>query len=170
MRVARWQVTDPEGWTDVGLAVGGGAPGSYVFIARPRVRTFYRFSFAATDAYAGTLQTVSLLPRLRSLGAPRAPSRVSRGRVFAVGGLVKPRLASGARDIRVQCYLKSGSRWQLRKTVRATNRAYSSYTRYSVRLRLAAAGTWRLRALYPGSGLLAPFAPTRSGYRETVVR
>ena len=141
-----------------------------MFVARPRVRTYYRFSLVATDIYAETLRTVSLLPRLRSLGAPRLPSRISRSRPFTVAGLVKPRLASGARDIRIQCYLRSGSRWQLRKTVRATNRAYSSYTRYSVRLRLGAAGTWRLRAFYPGSGLLSPFAPTRSGYQETVVR
>jgi hypothetical protein len=170
LRVARWRVTDRDGWTDVGLATPGEAPGEYVFVARPSVRTYYRFRLAATGVHAGTLQTVSLLPRLRALGTPRLPSRLSRGRPFAVTGLVKPRLASGSGDIRVQCYLRSGSRWLLRKTVRATNRAYSSYTRYSVRLRLATAGTWRLRAFYPGSGLLAPFAATRSGHRRTVVR
>ena len=170
VRVARWRVTDPGVWTDVGLADGGGAPGSYRFVARPRVRTYYRFSLAATDVYARTLQSVSLLPRLRSLGAPRGPSWISRGRPFRVDGLAKPRLASGARDVRVQCYLRSGSRWLLKRTLRATSRAYSSYTRYSVRLRLATVGTWRLRAVYPGSGPLAPFAATRSGYRTTVVR
>ncbi len=170
VRVARWRVTDPEGWTDLGIAAAGGVPGEYAFVTRPRVRTYYRFSLLPTTVYAGTLQTTSLLPRLRALGRLRAPSRVPRSRYFTVHGFVKPHLTNGARVIRVQCFVKSGSRWVLKKTVKATNRAYSTYTKYRVRLRLTTRGSWRLRALYPGSALLSEFARTSSGYRATVVR
>ena len=170
VRVARWRVTDPAGWTDLGLSAPGVAPGEYTFVARSRVRTYYRFSLAATGTYAGTLQTASLVPRLRVLARPDVPARVRSGRYFTVSGLVRPQLANGARDIRVRCYLRSDSRWVLRKTVRATNHAYSSYTQYRVRLRLTTRGAWAVRALYPGSALLSPFARTTSGYRVTVVR
>jgi hypothetical protein len=170
VRVARWRVTDPAGWTDLGPAAAGGAPGEYTFVARPSVRTVYRFSLAATAVYAGTLQTTTLLPRLNALGRPHVPSRVSRGRGFTVYGFVRPHLADGGRDIRVLCYARSGSRWVLRKTVRATSRAYSTSTMYVVRLRLSTRGAWTLRARYPGSGLLSPFARTSSGFRRTVVR
>ncbi len=176
VRVSRWRVTDPEGWTDLGPAAAGGgeyasgAPGEYTFVVTPRVRTYYRFSLAATGVYAGAAQTTSLLPKLRAVGRPHLPSRVTRGRYFTAYGFVKPHLADRARDIRIQCFARSGSRWVLQKTVRATNHAYSSYTKYSVRLRLTTSGVWRLRALYPGSGLLSPFARTGSGYRDTAVR
>ena len=170
VRVARWRVTDTEKWTDLGPAAAGGAPGEYRFVAQPRVRTWYRFSVAATGVYAGTLQATSLVPRLRSLGRPVVPSRVVRGRQLTVYGFASPRLPDGAHDIRIQCFTRSGSGWVLVKTVAATNHARTGSTMYRARLRLTTSGAWRLRALYPGSGPLSRFARTGSGYRTTTVR
>ena len=170
VRVARWRVTDADGWTDLGPAAAGGAPGEYRFVAHPRVRTWYRFSLAATDVYAGTLQATTLVPRLRALGRPVVPSRVVRGRQLTVYGFASPRLADGAHDIRIQCFARSGSGWVLRKTVEATNHARSTSTMYKARLRLTTSGAWRLRALYPGVGPLSRFARTRSGYGAATVR
>ena len=170
VRVASWRVTDPERWTDLGPAAAAGTPGGYRFVARARVRTWYRFSLADTGVYEGSLQATSLAPRLRALGRPVVPSRVVRGRQLTVFGFVRPRLADGAHDIRIQCFARSGSGWVLRKTVEATNHARSTSTIYRARLRLTTSGTWRLRALYPGSGPLSRFARTGSGYRATTVR
>jgi hypothetical protein len=170
VRVARWRVTDSERWTDLGPAAAGAALGEYRFVARPGVRTWYRFSLVATAVYEGTLQATSLVPRLRALGRPVVPSRVKRGRQLTVYGFARPRLADGAHDIRIQCFVRSDSGWVLKKTVVATNHSRSTSTMYRARLSLTTSGSWRLRALYPGSGPLSRFARTGSGSRATTVR
>lgn len=167
--VSRWRVTDPDRWTSLGPCAAGDTPGTYTFVAGPIVRTYYRFSFATTGAYAGAAQTTSLLPKLKMLGTPVAPARVPRDRYFTVYGYVKPHLANGAHSIVVECYRWSGGRWVLKKTASATNHPYSSFTKYRARLRLTTRGTWRLRALYRETGPLSPFARTWSGYRAVHV-
>jgi hypothetical protein len=169
VRVACWRVTEPAEWTDVGLAAASATPGAYTFVARPTVRTYYRFSLAATGAYAGALRTTCLLPRLKELGTPACPSRVSRGSYVTVSGLVRPHLPKGARTIRIQCFFKAGSKRVLKRTVDARSNANASSTRYRVRIRFSASGAWELRALYPGSGPLSPFARQSSGYRAVRV-
>ena len=133
------------------------------------MRTWYRFSVAATGVYAGTLQATSLVPRLGSLGRPVVPSRVVRGRQLTVYGFASPGLPDGAHDIRIQCFTRSGSGWVLVKTVAATNHARTGSTMYRARLRLTTSGAWRLRALYPVRSTVTVRA-TGSGYRTTTVR
>jgi hypothetical protein len=53
--------------------------------------------------------------------------------------------------------------------VNARTNANASSTRYRVRIRFSASGAWELRALYPGSGPLSPFARQSSGYRAVRV-
>ena len=109
-----------------------------------------------------------------SVGTPRAPSKMSHSKSYAVYGYLKPRHTRGTYPVRIYRWKKSssGSWKRYGDPVKAKASDYSSngqlYSKYSVKMRLAKAGKWRLRAYAPAdSGHVATWS---SGYDYVTVK
>lgn len=102
------------------------------------------------------------------LTTPVAPSKVAAWSTFRVHGYVRPRRPVGSSTVVIKAYRFEDGRWVLRRSVRARNSDYSTYTRYSASLALPGSGParWRLVAYAPeGSG----YASTYSAFRYLTV-
>ena len=127
----------------------GVAPGAYEVVAMASVG-------------GSTTPPSSITIRTRpALGAPHCPASVLRGQKFAVYGTLKPHFTAGARSVKVTAYRYSSGKWRLYKSYMATNRNDGGYTRYSLALTLARAGTYRFKAFFAKTRL---WAATSSGY------
>jgi Fibronectin type III domain len=164
VQVLGWRVTDPEAWVSLGTATPGGEPGSYVYVVKPTVQTYYEFTFAGSGLNAASLGSVAVLTRLKLLGAPVSPSRVHAGHAFTVVGYAQPRLTRGEKMIRVLGYRRAKGKWILKKTWWTVNFNYHAYTRYRVSVKLPLRGAWRLCAAYSSTEMPAPFLPAVSGF------
>jgi hypothetical protein len=154
---------DGTAWARLGACTAGAVAGQYIFVVHPTGKTHYRLSFAALADYtASSSEPAVVTPRLQTLGTPSAPAKVRKGRAFAVSGVLKPHHTNGAHSVTIKCFLKSGGKWVLKKTVRTTNYALASYSTYRTRVTLTTAGTWRMCAYYAGGG---SYAATTSAYR-----
>lgn len=146
-------------WADVGapLTPDAGTSTYGVNIAAPKQKAKYRLEYAgdagAKLAAAQSL-AITVTPRVK-LGRVVAPKSVKKGRAFKAYGSLVPRHKSGSRSVRIKCYQKVSGKWRLRKTVRAINRDYRSYSRYSANLKLTSRGAWRLVARYDSTSKYA---------------
>ena len=119
---------------------------TYGATVRPIRRTKYRLVFASDGVHeAATSASVTVTPRVK-LGRPAAPKAVKKGKKFTAYGSLVPKHASRSKTIKIKCYQKKSGVWKLRKTIRATNRNYKTYSRYSARVALTAKGSWKLVA------------------------
>ncbi len=165
------RVTDAEGSGMAGLGIVldarlAGQPGWAVDVARaatddagrfrlsvrPGRPTDYRVRFeGAPGQLAATSGTVRVTPRA-ALSAPEPAGVVRRGVGFTVVGTLKPRYPEDDKVVRVTLWEKVGGTWVSRKTVLADNRDRdSATTRYSARLTIPTAGTWKITASVPRS-------------------
>lgn len=149
------------------LTVAGGA---YSFTVKPSRRTRYTATSMGTLAGYSMARTPgrTTVPKV-SLGRPSvADGAKRRNRAFSVWGSFKPRHTKGAKTVRIRCYhQRSDGKYVLRKTVRAVNSNYSTYTRYKVKVSLPYRGRWKLYAFAPEDGL---HAATQSTARTVTVR
>ncbi len=145
--------------------------GKYSWTFAPTKKTYYRAQFKgdATRA-ASTRITRTVLPE----GLPHQ----ALGQVDAVlrQELHLPRLpqakhAAGTKPVRIKAYRYSGGKYRYKKTYYAKAYDYRSggttYTKYSVKIKLPRTGRWRLKAYHPEDSLNAA---TYSGYKYVRVR
>lgn len=99
---------------------------------------------------------------------PVAPSMMSRTKSYTVYAELKPRHDAGTHPIRIYKYRFVSGKWKSSGYVSAKAADYSTYTRCSVKLRLATTGSWRLRAYAPADS--AHLAKWSSGYDYVKVK
>lgn len=120
--------------------------GSLSLLVTPIDKTWYRLHYAGDALHADSYSLIVVVTPRVFLSRPAAPGAARKGATFHVGGSLKPRHDAGAISVTIRCYRWIGGHWRLKKSVAALNVDYSTYTRYSVRLSLPAAGRWQIRA------------------------
>ncbi len=112
-----------------------------------RVFTFDAYSSSYVITFVVTPAPPKTAPDL--LSTPSVPKSVSRSAPFTVFGYLKPRHAPGY-VVRVYRWKRiSATRWKPYGYVKAPVSDYSTYSKYSVRLRLSERGVWKFRAYAP---------------------
>ncbi len=150
-RVTLQQAASQSGpWADTSLSATTAVDGTFKISVTPRSKTYYRarFTDSAWDYEASMSFTVAVTPRA-SIGTPRAPSRMAKGRTKVVYGYLKPRHSKGTYPVRIYKWRKVSGKWKRSGYVKAKASDYKSYTKYSAKVKLTRRGTWRLRAYHP---------------------
>lgn len=145
------------------------ASGAFTFTVNPKSKTFYRVAFSgdATHTSGGPTSAISLTPGA-SVGTVHAPSTMYRSRYYTVYGYLKPRHSNGTYPVRIYKYRYVGGHWKSYGYVKAKASNYSTYTKYSVKMRLPYAGKWYVRAYAPAdSGHVATWS---SGHDHVTAR
>lgn len=106
------------------------------------------------------------------LSTPSAPTSVKAKTSFSVSGYLQPKHKVGDKDVRLTFYRwdKSDREWDKVKTVRATNKASTTYptkTRYEARTSLPSKGSWKVVAHIDGD---ATHTEKTSGARKITVK
>lgn len=127
---------------------------------------YVRVAFEGDDRWAPGLSTAALVKPRASLGTPVAPSPMSTARAYTVHGSLGPAHTAGSAVGRLYCYRLESGRWILRRTFTITAYTSSGQGAYRASVRLASAGSWRMRAYHTDAG----HAPTYSGWRYVTVR
>jgi hypothetical protein len=70
------------------------------------------------------------------------------GRAQTVYGYLKPRHTKGTYPVRIYKYRYVGGVWKSYGYAKAKASNYSSYTKYTARVKLPSPGKWRLRAYH----------------------
>ena len=156
-------------YSDTPLTATTTLSGGFTFSVKPTTRTFYRVSFAGSSGHAASESAGSVYATPKpSVGAPKAASKMSHSKSYTVFGYLKPKHTSGSYPVRIYKYRKVSGKWKSSGYVKAKASNYSSYTKYSVKLKLTKAGKWRLRAYAPAdSGHATAWS---SGYDYVTVK
>ncbi len=137
-----------RGWTTVASLTTG----AFGFLETPVIptrATRYRVTYEGDATHAGvTSSPVTIAPMVK-LGMVSAPSKVKKGRSFAVSGSLTPRMKAGSKTVKIKCYLKKGGKWTLKKTSAAKNFNSGSASKYKASIKLGTKGSWRLVAYSP---------------------
>jgi hypothetical protein len=120
-----------------------------------RRRTWYRLRYAGDALNSPTTSPTAMIAPRVSLTRPSARTALSADVRFTSIGYLEPRHPAGQRTIRIKCYKKIGGVWRLKKTVRAVNLNYRTYTKYRARFALPSRGYWKLLAYHPSDALHA---------------
>ncbi len=125
--------------------------GSFSYKVNPNRKTFYRVTYSGrSGAYWGKVSSAIVVTPRASVGTPRARTTMSHSRYYTVYGFLKPKHASGSYPVRIYMWKKTSTgKWKRYGYVSARASDYSSFTKYSKRMRLPSAGKWRLRAYAP---------------------
>ena len=145
-----------------------GAAGAYSYKFGPTRKTYYRARFAGDSTRLASNQVSRVvLPRVY-LSRPKAASPMRYRKSYTVSGYLKPRHSSGTKPVRIMVYRRKAGRYVLQKRhYHATVKNYSTYSKYSVAIKLPYRGKWRLKAYHPTDSLNAS---TKSGYRYVTVK
>jgi hypothetical protein len=98
---------------------------------------------------------------------PIAPTTMSTAKSYSVYGYLKPRHTSGTSPVRIYKERYSNGKWYAYGYVSAKASNYSSYSKYSVSMRLTKTGRWRLRAYHADTGHAASWS---SGFDYVTVK
>lgn len=152
-----------------GVSAVTAADGSYSLRHVPRSKTYYRVRFAGQ---AGTLLEATSVVRAATPRAyvrtPIAPRTMRAGRASTVYGYLKPRHTAGTYPVRIYRYRYVGGKWKRYGYVKAKASSYSSYTKYTARVKLPYRGRWKLRAYHPADSSHA--ASWSGGFDYVTVR
>ena len=140
--------------------------GTYAYSVKPALKTTYRVRFFGDATFAPRSASRAVTPRAY-MGTPVAPSSAYHAKAFATYGYLKPRHTSGSYPVRIYKYRLVRGKWKSYGYVNARAYNYSSYTKFSVGMKLPYAGKWRLRAYHADSGHAARWS---SGYDYVTVR
>ncbi len=142
--------------------------GAYSASFGPTRKTYYRARYAGDSTRLASNQVSRVvLPRVY-LTRPKAASPMRYRKSYSVSGYLKPRHTSGTKPVRIMLYRRKGGHYVLQKKhYHATVKNYSTYSKYSVRIKLPYRGKWRLKAYHPTDSLNAS---TKSGYRYVTVK
>ena len=173
--VERWD-TALKTWVKVADATPGAVAGEYraTVSAYKGNRTTFQMRFAGDTFNTGSDSADRAIRPKVSLGTPKAPSRMSRTKSYTVYGYLKPQHAAKSYPVRVYKWRKiSRTKWKSYGYVKAVASNYKDpktgaiYTKYSAKMRLSRAGTWKLQARTLKDDL---HAATSSGYDYVKVR
>lgn len=124
----------------------------------------------ARDA-VGNERTVSVNSTKRvkaTLGRPGLKTTsLVRGRTYTASGILKPRHTAGTKPVKVYAYRYVKGKYRYYKSFSATASNYSTYSKYSTKVKLPYRGKWRLRAYHPAD---TKHLATYSTYRYVSVR
>jgi len=158
--------TNGKTWKTVTTRVTD-AQGAVSASVLPRSATHYRLAHGAKAGFFGGQGSgsVKAVPQV-SLSKPSGPSKARSGKAFTSTGFLKPKHASGSKQVLIKAYRWNGKKWVYKKTIKAKATNFKSYTKYTARLSLTK-GTWRIRAHHPADSLNAS---TYTAYRKIKVR
>lgn len=107
---------------------------------------------ASTQSFAGTTVNiyVSLGKPKPSVGTPKAPYRMRKGRAATIYGYLKPRHNAGTYPVRIYKWKKlSSGKWRSYGYESAKASNYYSYTKYSRSMSFPSTGKWKVKAYAP---------------------
>ena len=138
-------------FTDTSITATTTLSGGFTLSVKPATKTYYRVRFAGSTGYAASGSAASVYARPKTnVRTPIAPSKMSNSKSYTVYGYLKPRHTSGSYPVRIYKYKKlSSGKWKSYGYAKAKASNYSSYTKYSLKMKLTKAGKWRLRAYAP---------------------
>jgi hypothetical protein len=123
------------------------ADGTYALAARLTQNSWVRARFTGTAENAAAAgEPVDVYVRA-SVTKPLIGRSVSHKKKYTVYGYLKPRHTSGGWAVRIYLERYSRGKWRSQGFEWARSSGYSSYTKYSSRLRFST-GKWRMRALH----------------------
>jgi len=157
-------------FADTGIPAMTGADGAFVLSVTPRDRTFYRVRFVESAEYLGSVSgSISVMPRAR-ISTPVAPRIMSRSGWRTIYGRLWPRHSSGSGTyVRLYRWRYVNGHWrQYGSYLKVAVHSHSTYSAYSISVRLPFAGKWRVRAYAPADSKHA--AAWSSGYDYITVR
>lgn len=162
------QSADGFNWFDVTTIEMPSGVGYYTTPAVTSTQ-HYRFLFAGNGYYKpSTSGLITVRPRA-DVRTPQAPLTMKKSSYYSVFGYLKPRHASGTYPVRIYMYRKNSmGRWVSYGYVKAKASNYSTYTKYSRRIRLYKSGQWRLRAYIPAGSRYG--ASWSTGYDYVTVK
>jgi hypothetical protein len=163
-----WSGTTATNLTQTGL-VSSTATGGILLRTRPLNKMYYKVRVTAGgDHLASPFSAViSVTPRV-ALSTPSTPSIVTHNAYFTLGGTLKPRHAASSRSVKLLYERLIKGHWVVQKASTWTRVANSaSYSKYSARVRLWAAGKWRVRVYMSAD---SAHAATYSVYRYITAR
>ena len=132
-------------------------------------RRYYRSRLVEEDPDVEFASTAITVKPKTYVSNPKAPSKMSRRKYYTVYGYLKPRHTAGSYPVRIYKWKKTSSgKWKSYGYVNAKAYNYSSYTKYSRKIKLTSKGKWRLRAYAPADSQHA--ATWSSGYDYVRVR
>jgi 5-hydroxyisourate hydrolase-like protein (transthyretin family) len=156
------QATSDSGpWSLVQTVTNDGTTGSYSLAVVPLQTTYYRFVFAASDTYAASASDALAVRVKPVLGAPTGPTSIKKNQSFTVRGTVKPGAPAGP-GVKILIYRKHDGNWSKYRTAYSTTR---SGTRYSVKLKINAAGNFKFKAAIATS---SKFVGVSSSYSKVL--
>ena len=153
----------PGTWVNIAQATADpGTPGRYYAPVYTRSLTYYRLYFPASGIYLAGEGPISWVYPKASVGTPSCYSTVTHGRYFTVAGGLSPAHPTGGKVL-IKAYRYENRRWRLKQQFWANA---GTGTRYSARIKLKYAGSYRLYAYHADGTHLA----TTSGYRKVTAR
>lgn len=127
----------------VGAAVSVSAPGDHTL-------AYWAVDNAGNESAHGSATFSIAGPVAADVRTPVAPARVAKGSSVAVYGYLKPHHAAGTTPVRLYLWKKNAvGAWVSRGYVNATAADHSDYSKYSARVKLSSAGSWKIRAYAP---------------------
>lgn len=152
-----------------GVSAVTAADGSYSLRHVPRSKTFYRVRFAGqAGAFLEATSVIRAATPRAYVRTPIAPRTMRAGRTSTVYGYLKPRHTAGTYPVRIYRYRYVGGKWKRYGYVKAKASSYSSYTKYTAKVKLPYRGRWRLRAYHPADSAHA--ASWSGGFDYVTVR
>jgi hypothetical protein len=142
--------------------------GAFTFSATPSTRTYYRARFVSAGDYVGSDSAAISVTPIAKVSNPVAPTTMYRRSSRTVHGYLWPRHTSGTSAVRIYRYRLVHGKWKAYGYVTAKVKNSSSYSKYSVAMRLPYAGKWRLRAYAPAAGGIG--AAWSGGYDYVTVK
>lgn len=157
--VVRLQITPvlPGAATQSTTITGGRLGDCSATVSLPRSARA-RWQFAGNANYAPATSATFVVGVRAYLSRPKTPSIVRRSQSFAISGDLKPRHAGRTR---VYLYKRVGHAWRRVKSLWAKNRGYRTWTRYSLRLKIAVPGRYSVRAYHADADHAAGYSPWR---------
>jgi beta propeller repeat protein len=99
------------------------------------------------DVFRRVSSQRTILPKV-DLTKPVGKSTVSNTKSYTYYGYLQPWHSTGTTRVWLKCYRKVGGKYVLKKTYAATLSDYSTYSKYSAKIKLGTEGKWRVRAYY----------------------
>jgi len=139
-----------------------GVGGKFSFSVKPAKKTNYRVRFEGfgTTGHKNSVSAwIGATPECY-VRTPIARSTMSVDKDYTVYGYLKPKHKSGTMPVRIYKWKQTAAgKWKSEGYVKAKASNYSTYTKYSAKMKLGSKGKWRLRAFVPaGDGYAATWS------------
>ena len=166
---------DKTKWTTV-TSTTTSSTGSYSFTQKPKRNTYYRVKFAGDTKYRAKTSAVKQTKvKILYKAAPTMSTYTHKlGKSYTVSGQIKPKHASGSKQIKIYAYRYEADWWGTKKWVykksfstKISNPSGSSYSKYTGSVKLPDKGKWRLRAYHAAD---SKNAKSFSSYRYVTVK